>query len=90
MLLAVPFLSNVVMFAAKWLAGLNLTNNDSSQTTYLRALLVLVSLCGVVATSLLSGTQLDISVVTQDVTLLIQTGVLAFLGHAVYTAIFRS
>jgi hypothetical protein len=72
------------------LGGLAMTNNGSEQSTWLRAILILVSLIGVVAAALLNGMPVDPNVVSNDVTLFIQTGVLAYFAHAFYNSAFRT
>jgi hypothetical protein len=84
LLLAVPFITSCVMFTVKKLAGLYMTNNGPDARPWLRALLVLFSFLGYVATAQLSGVPVDPNVVTQDVIALIGTGVLAYLSHAFY------
>jgi hypothetical protein len=89
MLLAVPFITSALMFVIKWLVGLAMTDNGPTTTPWLRALLVMFSLLGYVGTAALNGTPVDPNIVSQDVTLFIGTGVLAYLAHAFYNSAFR-
>ena len=89
LLLAVPFITSVIMFGVKWLAGLNATDNGAQPRPFLRTMLVVVSLGGVIATSTLNGTPVDPNVVSQDLIAILETGVLAFFAHAFYNSVFR-
>ncbi len=77
------------MFGVKALAGLALVGNGQVAKPWLRAVLIGLSLIGVVATNFLSGTLIDPSVVSSDVTLFIQTGVLTYFAHAFYNSAFK-
>lgn len=89
LLLAVPFIVSGIMFGVKWLSGLYMTNNTVDAKPWLRALLVLFSFLGYIASAQLSGAPIDPNVVTQDVMAFIGTGVLAYLAHAFYNSAFR-
>lgn len=88
-LLAVPFITSAVMFVIKWLAGLYMTDNGPVARPWLRTFLVLISFFGYVATSQLNNTPIDVNIVSQDITMLLSTGVLAYLAHAFYNSAFR-
>jgi hypothetical protein len=88
-LLAVPFITTAVMFIVKKLAGLYMTDNGPATRPVLRTFLVLLSLFGYVATAQLNNTPIDPNIVSQDVTMLLSTGVLAYLAHAFYNSAFR-
>jgi hypothetical protein len=89
-LLAVPFITSAVMFIIKKLAGLYMTDNGPSARPWLRVFLVLLSLFGYVATAQLNNVPIDPNIVSNDVTMLLGTGVLAYLAHAFYNSAFRS
>ena len=65
-----------------------MTGNGPDARPWLRALLVLFSFLGYVASAQLSGAPIDPNIVTQDVAF-IGTGVLAYLSHAFYNSAFR-
>jgi hypothetical protein len=89
-LLAVPFITTAIMFIVKKLAGLYMTDNGPTARPWLRVFLVVISFFGYVATSQLNNTPIDPNIVSQDVTMLLSTGVLAYLAHAFYNSAFRS
>jgi hypothetical protein len=89
MLLAVPFITSALMFVVKWLSGLYMTDNGLATRPWLRFALISFSLIGSIATAQLNRMPIDPNVVSQDVVMLIQTGVLAYLAHAFYNSAFR-
>jgi hypothetical protein len=89
-LLAVPFITSGIMFVIKWLAGLYMTDNGPDTRPWLRVFLVLISMFGYVATAQISNTPIDPNIVSQDVTMFLSTGVLAYLAHAFYNSAFRT
>jgi hypothetical protein len=56
---------------------------------WLRALLILVSLFGVVATNATAGTPVDPNAVSDLIRGFFETGVLAYFSHAFYNSAFR-
>jgi hypothetical protein len=89
LLLLVPFITSAIMFGVKALAGLYLVGNGETEKPWLRAILIGVSLLGVVATNFLNGTPVDPQQVSSLVTAFIQTGVLAYFAHAFYNSAFK-
>jgi hypothetical protein len=87
LLFLVPPAVTGFLFIAKWLAGLAMFNNGASQRPYLRAILVLLTLVGMVSTSVLTGNPLDADSVTAWMTLLLQTVLGAFGSHFLYRII---
>ena len=84
----VPFITSTVMFGIKRLAGLNLIGNAQNQKPWLRAILLTLSLCGVVATNFLNGTPVDASQVSSVITALLQALPVAYFAHAFYNSAF--
>lgn len=89
LLILVPFITSAIMFGVKRLAGLAMTNNGEKTKPYLRSLLVLFSLGGVVAAGFLSGQEIDPNAVSELVVAFLETGVVAYLAHAFYNSLFR-
>lgn len=73
--------NNIVMSGIKWLAVESLSNN------FLRVILAVLSLIGIVATAAYSGTPVDFNQISDDIRLLIETIVLAVASHFSYRAI---
>ena len=86
--LAIPFVVSGIMFIIKWLAGLQLVSNGATAHPWLRAILIVVTFLGVVASSFLNGTPVDPNQVTSLVSLFVNTGVLAYFAHAFYKTAF--
>ena len=89
LLLLVPFITSIIMFAVKALAGLAMTDNDGKPKVFLRSVLVIFSLGGYIATQTLAGQDVDPNRVSELVEVFLSTGVLAYLSHAFYNSAFR-
>jgi hypothetical protein len=82
--LAVPFLTTATMFLAKKLAGMEMFANGAGAKPFLRFSLVLFSLCGIVATSLLTGQEINPDSITSLAVVAIETVLSAFGSHFIY------
>ena len=89
LLLALPFITSVIMFGVKWLAGLAMTDNGGQPRVFLRSMLIAFSLGGYIATQTLSGDPVDPNHVSDLVTMFLSTGVLAYLSHAFFNSAFK-
>ena len=89
LLLTVPFITSIIMFGVKALAGLYMTDNSSEPRPFLRSVLVTFSLGGYIATQTLAGQEIDPNRVSEFVQMFFATGVLAYLSHAFYNSAFR-
>lgn len=86
-LLAVPPAVTAIMFGVKRLAGLALFENGASAHPFLRLMLILFSLLGILSTSLLTGNEIDADSVSTLVVLALGTGGSAFGSHWLYKAV---
>jgi hypothetical protein len=89
LLLAVPFITSAIMFAIKWLAGFYAVGNGPDAKPVLRSLLLVLSLIGVLTTSIVNGTPVDPNTVSDLVTALLATLGTAYFAHAFYNSAFK-
>ena len=89
LLLLVPFITSAIMFGVKAVAGYALVDNGPAAKPWLRAVLIGLSLLGVIATNFLNGTPVDATQVSSLVSAFIQTGVLTYFAHAFYNSAFK-
>jgi hypothetical protein len=87
LILAVPFVNNGLMFLVKWLAGLAMFENGARNHPFLRFTLVLLSLIGMGATSLLTGNPIDPDSVSSLALLGLETALSFCVSHIVYRAV---
>jgi hypothetical protein len=86
LLLALPFAVTAVMYAIKWLGGFAAFNNGADAKPLLRLFLAVLSIVGVGALNLLSGTPVDADSLTTLIKIAAEAAASAFLSHGVYTA----
>jgi hypothetical protein len=85
--LALPFVTSSLMFFYKKVATLSMFDNGAAARPWLRALLILTSVAGVVATALLNGQPLNPDSISTLVQLLFGTAANAYLSHAFYRSV---
>lgn len=88
--IVLPFVVNAVMFGIKYLAGMAMVDNGPNSRLFLRSILIALSIVGSVAASIANGTPLDETGIRQQIELVLQGLVSAYVSHAVYNSSFRS
>lgn len=83
-LMALIFTNNILMSGIKWLADQSVTS------TWLRCVLIALSLLGIVAAAALNGTPVDFNQISELAKLLIGTVGLALASHLSYKAIKKA
>lgn len=81
---AVPPIVTGIMFIYKKVAGFDWFVNGEHTKPFLRVMLVLLSLIGMMSTSLLTGKELDLDSVTAIVKLGLVTALSAYGSHWIY------
>ena len=90
LLLAVPFVTSLLMQGVKLLAGMKWAENGVRSTPWLRFALIVLSLLGVVAAGVVSGHEVDPNQVTDLVATALETLVSAYISHAIYRSMMTS
>jgi hypothetical protein len=81
---AVPPVVTGIMFVFKKIAGYNWFVNGAQAQPWLRTLLIVLSLVGMLSTSLVTGEQINLDSVTSLATLGISTALSAYGSHWLY------
>src|SRR5690349_7016235 len=81
---AVPPVVTGIMFVFKKIAGLNWFVNGASARPWLRVLLVVLSLIGMLSTSLVTGSEINVDSVAALVKLGVMTVLSAYGSHWLY------
>jgi hypothetical protein len=84
LILAVPFLTTAIMFGVKWLANLAMFANGAVHKPWLRFVLVLLSLIGVVSSSLITGAEINPDSISNLVLIGVQALLSAGASHVFY------
>lgn len=83
-LLSLVLTNNIVMSAVKWLAGWSVTR------TWLRVVLALLSILGVISASALNGTPVNFDSISQWVQLIAEVAGVAMASHFSYRIIKKA
>ena len=83
-ILSLVLSNNVLVSFVKWLSS------EETGKVWLRGMLIVFSILGIIAASALNGTPVDFNQISDLVKLLVESGALAFLSHLSYQAISKA